>query len=346
MKMDYAGKVVYLGIDVHKKKYVIAARCEGDLVKTWTQDANAKQLAESVSKWFSGAHVEAVYEAGFSGFGLYRYLKRHGIHTLVVNPASVEGAINDRVKTDKRDAKKMAELLEAKRLQGIYVPTLEEELARQYQRTRSQLMKARVRAGNQFKSKLFQFGYLGSEDDAVANKKFLQSVMEEDLPDELRLCLQTLYDQWLSLDSSIKALEGKIREQAASEQRQVQIIKSTIGVGDISAVIISTELLDFKRFRNQKTIFRITGLTPSEHSSGESVRRGKISRQGNSRLRWVLTEVAWRAIKKDEALRESFDRIAARRGKKRAIVAIARKIIGRIRACIWNDVDYAQGTYA
>src|SRR4029434_10114103 len=84
----------------------------------------------------------------------------------------------------------------------------------------------------------------------------------------------------------------------------------------------------------------------SEYSSGASVRRGHISRQGSSRVRHLLVETAWRALPRDAVLKEIFDRIAATRGKKRAIVAIARRLTGRIRACFRQGTTYAMGTYA
>ena len=103
---------------------------------------------------------------------------------------------------------------------------------------------------------------------------------------------------------------------------------------------MSTEIINFLRFRNEKTTFSYVGLTPCEYSSGEHRRLGNISRQGSGRLRHILIEAAWRAIKQNKSLAEAFERIASRRGKKKAIVAIARKLIGQIRACIWNDMEY------
>lgn len=100
------------------------------------------------------------------------------------------------------------------------------------------------------------------------------------------------------------------------------------------------------RFANERALFSYTGLTPSEHSSGASVRRGPMSRQGSSRVRHLLVEIAWRALPRDAVLQEIFDRIAATRGKKRAIVAIARRLTGRIRACFRQGTTYAVGTYA
>ena len=95
-----------------------------------------------------------------------------------------------------------------------------------------------------------------------------------------------------------------------------------------------------KQFHNEKKLFSFTGLTPSEHSSGEHTRLGHISRQGNPILRGILIEAAWVAIKQDEGLDEIFQRIAKKSGKKRAIVGIARRLIGRIRSCVLTGALY------
>ena len=100
------------------------------------------------------------------------------------------------------------------------------------------------------------------------------------------------------------------------------------------------------RFANERALFSYPGLTPSEDSSGASVRRGPMSRQGSSRVRHVLVDIAWRAMPRDAVLTELFARIAATRGKKRAIVAMARRLTGRIRACFRQGTTYAVGTYA
>ena len=90
-------------------------------------------------------------------------------------------------------------------------------------------------------------------------------------------------------------------------------------------------------------MYQFVGLTPTEYSSGDKQRLGHIDRQGSARIRKILIECAWRAISLDEALEESFDRIAHRRGKKRAIVAMARKLLGRMRACFVNQSEYELG---
>jgi transposase len=97
------------------------------------------------------------------------------------------------------------------------------------------------------------------------------------------------------------------------------------------------------QFKNERQLFFDTGLTPSEQSSGEATRRGLISKQGNHRLRAILVEVAWRAIREDPALEKFFDRLTLRAEKKRAIVAVARKLMGRVRAAFRQQDKYQMG---
>ena len=100
------------------------------------------------------------------------------------------------------------------------------------------------------------------------------------------------------------------------------------------------ELGDLTQFANERQLFSYTGLTPSEFSSGDTVRKGHITRQGNKRVRYILNQAAWRALKKDRDLKEFFERLHPRTGKKRAIVAVARKLIGRIRAAFKTGKPY------
>src|SRR3989338_7963564 len=99
---DYSGKKGFVGMDVHKKSYVIAAYCDGVVVKKWTTPASPDSAAEQLNRFFKGAAISSAYEAGFSGFKLQRVLALAGIKSIVVNAASIEVKSNDRVKTDTR----------------------------------------------------------------------------------------------------------------------------------------------------------------------------------------------------------------------------------------------------
>ncbi len=107
LKNSYVGKKVYVGIDVHKRTYSVVTVVEGVVVKKWRTVANPEQLVQQLTRYFPGASIETAYESGFSGFVLHRVLEEARIHNIVVNPGSIEVAVHNRVKTDKRDALKI-----------------------------------------------------------------------------------------------------------------------------------------------------------------------------------------------------------------------------------------------
>jgi transposase len=129
-----------------------------------------------------------------------------------------------------------------------------------------------------------------------------------------------------------------LRDQAQAQEDIAKVSRSVPGIGEVVARTFATALGDRTRFANERALCSSTGLTPSAYASGASVRRGPMSRQGSRRVRHVLVETAWRARPRDGVLKERFDRSAAPRGTKRAMVAIARRLPGRLRAC------FRQGT--
>jgi transposase len=342
VERNYVGKNVFVGMDVHRNTYVIAVRCEGKLVKKWTCEANPKSVTEQLLRNFEGAIIECAYEAGFSGFSLHRHLVAHGIKNRVINAASVEVASNDRVKTDKRDAKKIAEQLEAGRLRAIYIPSLEEEERRSITRGRAQAVERCTRISNQIKMKLHYLGFSLPEHQKMS-QNFIKWIKMLELKGGNQFVLDELIAAWTHAKLSVKRYDKELEKQASDDELE-KIYRSAPGIGAITARTLSNELGDLSRFDNQRQLFSCTGLTPSEHSSGDKVRKGNISRQGSPRIRALLVEAAWRAIRDDKSLKAFYLNVKARRDGKRAIVAVARKMLGRLRCCLkgkekllWHD---------
>lgn len=196
-------------------------------------------------------------------------------------------------------------------------------------------MDHKKRIGNQIKSLLFTQGLIEPQDDVKISTGWIKKVQKMQLADEVKYSVDLLIQLWLELDKKLKEIFVKLQEQAEIDKTDV-IYRSVPGIGVLSARILSNELGDMKHFSNVKSLFSYTGLTPSEYSSGEHKCLGNISRQGKSVLRMLLVQIAWRSIKIDKHLFTVFERISKKAGKKRAIVAIARKIIGCIRACFIN----------
>ena len=337
-RVSYAGKGVYLGIDVHREFLVASCVSEGCVVKSCRMPPKSDAVISLISKYFSGAEIKTCYEAGYSGFWLHREVSAAGISNIVVHAAHVEIETN-RVKTDKRDSKKLAEQLYAGRLRGIRIPTVEEEDLRLLTRTREQLVRKRRRVQVQIRMRLHQFGLVPEWLSGVIRPQHVTMVLDKIQAPALKMTLELMLSEWLYLVSKVKELDKKLVEYSKNDPLD-KIYRSVPGVGPLTARILSYELGDMSQFRNERALFSFTGLTPGEYSSGNKICKGHISRQGSSRLRHVLVEAAWKAVRKVKIMRESYERIAARRGKKRAIVAIARKLIGKVRAALIANENY------
>ena len=291
---------------------------------------------EYINKYFKGAKVNTAYEAGFSGFYLHRYLVAKNINNIVVHPASIKVSSRDRVKTDKRDSLKIAKQLSTKELRGITVPSEERENFRTVTRTREALLDAKKRAGNQLKSLLYLHGLIDPKDDMKVCKTWIKQAQQIEVAEDLKYCIDMYAQLWLDLDNKLQEILKKLSEQSEKDKDVDVFYRAVPGIGALSARILSNELIDMGHFNNEKSLFSYTGLTPSEQSSGEHKWQGSISRQGRPILRKILVQIAWRAIKKDHRLAEVFDRISKKSGRKRAIVAVARRLIGCIRSCFIN----------
>lgn len=336
----YTRQPVYLGIDVHKRTYSVTAVSEGAIVKVSRINACPSQLVDYCRKFFPDTEVRSCYEAGFSGFFLHRELIAAGIKNSVIHPASIEIESNSRVKSDKRDSRKMAVQLSQNRLKGIYVPSPEREDFRTVSRLRRTLIKERVRTGLRIKSLLYLQGAIRCDDNVRISKKWLAKLPLARFSPGVAYTLQTYIETWLNLTQKIDATNDKLKEQAMQERELEDIYTSLPGIGPIAARLLINELGDLSQFSNEERLFSFVGLTPTEHSSGEHRWLGHITRQGRPVLRAVLVQCAWVAIKHDYSLKTVYDKLQCRIGSRKAIVAIARKLIGRAKSCLKANRKY------
>jgi transposase len=340
---DFYGKKVFVGLDVHKKSFAVCAVSDGLQVGKVSMPASEVGLLTYLVKTFPGAEIICAYEAGFSGYTLHRYLEGNGVTCFVVHAASIEVSSRDRVKTDKRDALKIASQLSQGRLKSIRVPTLQEEQHRCLSRGREQIVEMRSDIARQIKSKLLYLGLMKPEDSRLICEKYLKEIENLKLPNDLIFVFRVFAKIWRDLTAQIKEFDNKLEEQAIIDSQLEETYRSVPGIGRVSSRLLANELGNLKQFSSVTKLYSFTGLTPSEFSSGEHSRKGHISRQGSARIRKTLVECAWRAIEKDPALKSDFERISVRAGKKRAIVGVARRLIGRVRACFNSNTLYTIG---
>lgn len=275
--VSYVGKAVFLGIDVHREFFVVSAVSEGRLIQTCRVPGRFEPLQAFITKYFAGAEIRSCYEAGYSGFWLHRKLTASGISNIVVHPAHVEVEVN-RVKTDKRDSLKLASQLSASRLRGIRIPSVEEEERRLLTRTREQLMRARRRVQVQIRMRLNQFGLIPNVFSRVMTRQRAEWFLRESKSEALKHSIEYLMHQWVELEKKIKQINVELVKQAQTDPLDA-VYRSVPGIGPLIARVLSNELGDMSQFPNERALFSYTGLTPGEHSSGDNIRRGHISRQ-------------------------------------------------------------------
>ena len=344
-----ANKKVFCGIDVHIKHWSICFICDGEVVQTLKlQRPTGPALLLILKKYYQSARsIHCVYKAGFSGTWLCRLLLDAG-YNCIITPPNLTPRSGTKVKTDKRDAQDLASYLSAGLLKSVYLLPKKVESDRRIIRRRGQLVKKVTRAKAELKAFLNLHGIKKPEEIKNSWTKmymsWLKSIEFEFESD--RFILKHLIDSYLRLRQELANVTKQLRQLSKSEAYNANYKIMTVlrGVGLITAMSFLLEIHDFERFQNEKQFSGYLGLTPSQHSSGEHVRFGHITRQGNAHLRRVLVESAWTVIRHCPHLREKYDRIRAKgtNGKK-AIVAIARSLAVRLRRCLLNQENYVVG---
>lgn len=291
--------ILFIGMDVHKESIEIAV-AEGGIggeVRRFgaiggTKDAFKKALRKLVSR---GKTLHFCYEAGPTGYELYRYIKSEGHVCIVVAPSLIPKKSGDRVKTDKRDAIALARLYRACELTEVYVPSAEDEAVRDLVRARGEAMHVRTKAKQRLKAFLLRHDIRcpQSENWSEAHLRWLAEIQ---LPHPTS---QIAYQEYLnSVTEAAKREERLMREIDKHVRRwrlwpAIQALMGLKGVAMITACTIIAELGDLSRFKHPKHLMSYLGLTPTESSTGSRIKRGSITKTGNSRVRRVLIEAAW-----------------------------------------------------
>jgi transposase len=286
----------FVGLDVHKRQVVAAMLLpDGELLEGAfaTTDQGLRKLRKWVLARSEGA-VQLCYEAGSSGFALQRQLGSSEVPCMVVAPSCTPRRAGDLVKTDRRDARKLAELLRAGLLTEVHPPTEEEEGVRDLIRCREDARRALHCAKQQVLKFLDRKGllYTGST-WTLKHWAWLRGLRLEG-----RAAQFSLEQYLLAVEQDqerLATLDREIGEVARSEpyRELVGMLCSFRGIDTLTAMILLGEVYEFGRFSSPRELMSFLGLTPSEESSGERERRKGITKTGNRHVRRVLVQVAW-----------------------------------------------------
>lgn len=328
-----------------KKTWKLAVRCDKMVIHQVSIKAKYHVLAHYLRNKFPERTIHLIYEAGFKGFNLYDQLIEDGIDCVVIPPHVVTEAKVNRVKTDKRDANRLALVLENHGFKDpCHVPDKERREDRQVSRTLIAIQKDIIRTRNRIRKFLDFHGIEVSFPDRWARKEF-QALRELPLGQSLRTSLTILLTQLEQLWVHQVSLRTALRELCRKKRYETpfKIAKSLPGIGWFTAIRLVLELgEDLSHFTSGKKIASFVGLITSEYSTGETKWKGPITGMGSEFIRATLIENSWVAIRK--VLLSKFTRIWRGSGsKKKAIVAVARTLIVRLRACVISGTPYTIG---
>jgi transposase len=241
------------------------------------------------------ACLRVCYEAGPTGYGLARRLNELGICCTVVAPSLVPVQNGRRIKTDRRDAVKLAHFLRSGDLVEVTVPEAQTEAMRDLERTREDAKHAERVARHQLDKFLLRHGRVWSQGSKWGRKHWTW-IKQQEFADEALRCVRD--DYIATVEQATLRVERLVEEIGALVEQWalgplVKGLQALRGVDLVSAVVLAAEIGDFKRFDTPRRLMAYLGLVPSEHSSGSTRRQGGITRAGNRHARWILIEAGW-----------------------------------------------------
>jgi transposase len=282
-----------VGLDVHARSVVAAAidGVTGELVR-----ARLSPSHEQIRSWIGqlDGPVVVAYEAGPTGFGLYRALTAVGVRCVVAAPSKLQRPAGDRVKTDARDALHLARLLRLGEITPVAVPTLEQEAARDLVRAREDCRGDLMRARHRLSKLLLRQGivYSGGQAWTETHDRWLRQQRFDN--HVTTMTFESDYEAMIAVKVRRDRLDKTITEMAGASEftALVRRLACLRGVSTLTAFGLAVEIGDWQRFTGN-TIASFVGLVPSEHSSGASRVQGSITKTGNTHVRRLLVEAAW-----------------------------------------------------
>ena len=347
-KIDFSGKDLFIGLDVHKKSWSVTIVIDGIEHRTFTQPPDPGALNNYLQRMFPGGSYNSAYEAGFCGYGIHRELNSLGIRNIVINAADIPTSQKDKLqKRDPIDSRKIARGLENGSLRGIHIFDRELEELRSLNRTRFYLMRDLRRSKNRIKSFLLYFGVSipPEYDNNQWTLKFVSWLKQVQMKtpggqDAFSYLIRSYEHQREQMVSLSRQVRVRIREY---DNELYSLLKSISGIGPLTSSALMTEIGDINRFPHIDHLSSFVGFVPRVKESGETIHVGGITFRCNSFLRTLLIEASWQAIRQDPALMQYYHRHLVNNKGHKVIIKVARKLLNRIRYVMKNRKPYETG---
>jgi transposase len=318
-------RITWVGMDVHKESIVVAAvDGAGATAARWETTNTSKGKERLAKRLLELGAVRCAYEAGPCGYDLRRFLDGKGIPCDVVAPSLIPRKPGDRIKTDKKDAEKIARAHRSGDLTPIFVPTPEKEALRDLLRAREDANEDLVRRRHRLQKFLLRRGHRFEGKNWT--REHWRWIRTQKLSD--RNAETVLGEYIAAVDQEVERI-ARLDAQIEQESKDPAIapavarLKTLRGVGTLTAMTILSELVDLNRFASPRELMAYVGLIPGEYSSGGKQWRGPITKTGNSHVRRVLVEAAWHYRHPPRTTGEAIRK--RREGQPPQVIEIARK---------------------
>jgi transposase len=328
--------MLHIGVDMHKRFSQVAV--VDDLGQVLQEEHLEHRDRDHLAGFFAHYRSQAIaaLEATRNWYWLYELIEAQGVQVKLVHPLRAKLIAEAKVKTDKIDARILAQMERAGFLPEAYIPPREIREQREWLRYRIALVHARAGFKNRVHTVLDKLGITHEYTD-LFGKRGLEFLATVPLPEVYRFEVSEYLDIITRLDGKIAVVTKRIRQMLKPDLRARWCL-SLPGVGDIITYLLLAEIGDIKRFPSDKKLVSYGGLAPGVRQSADHVWEGHITHQGNRYIRWGIIEAAQLAPKLDPALYQFYWRTARRRGPKKARVAVARKLL----AAVWHVLTYEQ----
>ncbi len=340
---------VFVALDVDKKSYAISFK-EYQHTKCYSikMPAQTDSMIQFFQKRFPGKRLIYAYEAGPTGYALYDRVTSRNLDCMMVHPGNVEKAPKDRVKTNRLDSLKILDQLHGGSLKGIRVPSESYRQLRHLTMLRQQYVADQRRAKQRIEALVtFESVSVPLGDKSRWSSRHIQILKELELETTRRFRLDSLLEDLAYARQQLLKVHLQLREfclQNESIHKNIQLLRTIPGFGFVIPAYLLGRIGDPAYLRTVREIGSFAGVVPSEHSTGDTVKKGPITHMGDAILRGLLVEGAWIAIRKDNELRLFYERIRSKnkgeRGPRIAIVAIARKLACRAHRVLKDQKPY------
>jgi transposase len=330
----------YVGIDLHKKT-----------ISIWVVNQERKKLdhkrlyclpVETIVEYFRTlGEFEAVVEATASYEWLVRLIEPLAKRVILAHPGKLRVIAESTRKSDKVDARLLAEFLALDMIPQAYRPTPRQREHRVLVRHRCYVQRRITSIRTKIRRILSDYN---ADQPNLFTSDGLAYLAQVKLSAADRFAVDQLLLEWDCQQARLKAVQAQLKEFAAqapaAEAEARALLRSIPGVGPVTTEVVLSELADPKRFRSAKCAVSYAGMAPGQRESAGKKKDLHIERAGSAMLRWILVEAAWQLVRRTGRWREIFERLSARTGRKKAIVAVARRLLGVMMALLKSGQPY------